>query len=130
MITYEKPMLRVNEELTEGIYMASGSCYTASGYITQSPQLGRGNYVIHLDARHDSLSSDKHTNDAQTVTVNFNQVVTHVNGGSLKSGNNTSTLVLGYSYHQNATNNIGLSDLIVESDAGLSVVSVTVSDGH
>lgn len=131
MKRYEKPTILVNEELAEGIFMASGDCYTASGYITQSPQTGRGTYCIQLNGKHNSSGSDRHTNDAQTVTVNFNQAVTYTSsGGTLKSGNGTTSLVLTYSYHQNSVDNVGLGSLYVESEAGLSLVSVVISDGH
>lgn len=127
---YEKPTIIVDTDFSEGVYMASGSCYVASGYITQRPETGRGNYCIQINGRHDSTGSDRHTNDAQTITVTFNQNVTHSSGGRLQSGNGTTTLVLAYTYHNNATDNIGLGDLYVESSAGLSVISVTISDGH
>lgn len=130
--SYEKPVILVNDDLAEGVYMASGSgsaCYSASGAIRQVPETGRNNYVIQLNGTHHA--TDGHSNDAQTVTVSFNQNVTYVSSqGSLSSGSGTSTLVLAYHYHQNANDNIGLGDLVVESGPGLSITGVTISDGH
>ena len=43
MREYMKPMLVTSDELAEGVYLASGAgCYTASAYIHQTPQDGRG----------------------------------------------------------------------------------------
>lgn len=129
---YEKPMVFVNDEFAEGVYMASGvgsACYTASGNITQRPETGRPTYVIQLNGRHDA--ADGHTNDAQTVTVSFNQAVTFVScSGRLVSGDGTATIVLAYNYHQNAHDNIGLGNLEVKSAASLSISGVTISDNH
>ncbi len=129
---YEKPMILTNDDLSEGIYMASGvgsACYTAWGRIEQTPSTGRGNYVLRLDGKH--AATDGHTNDAQTVTVSFNQPVTYVSSsGTLVSGSGTSTIVLNYTYHQNSNDNIGLGNMTVESDAGLALVGVIISDGH
>lgn len=129
---YEKPMILENEEFFEGVYMASGansSCYSSEGFIRQTPETGRDNYVIQLNGRHSA--TDGHTNEAQTVTVSFNIPVNYISsGGSLVSGSGTSTIVLAYNYHQNANDNIGLGDLIVTADTGLVLSGVTISDGH
>lgn len=128
---YEKPMIFENDDLSEGVYLASGAsgCYTAWGSIHQTPQIGRGTYVIQLDGKHNA--GDNHSNDEQTVTVSFNQTVTYSSSsGTLLSGSGTSTIVLKYNYHQNAYDNIGLGNLSVESEAGLQIVGVTISDGH
>lgn len=54
-IVYEKPMIFVNDDLSEGVYMASGAgCYTAWGNIHQTPEIGRGTYVIQLDGLHNA----------------------------------------------------------------------------
>ena len=44
MKEYMKPMLVTSDELAEGVYLASG-CYTASAYIHQTPQDGRGDFL-------------------------------------------------------------------------------------
>lgn len=41
--------------------------------------------------------------------------------GKLEGGDGTSTLTIGYEYHNNGNDNIGLGDLVVTSDAGLAV---------
>lgn len=137
---YEKPRVLKNDDLSEGVYMASGTdnssdtgsaCYTACGTKTQSPQTGRGTYVFQLDGKHNSTTTDSHTNNAQTVTVSFNQKVTYgSSSGTLVSGNGTSKLVISYAYWQNATDNIGLGNLSVESESGLLLTGITISDGH
>ena len=65
----------------------------------------------------------------QVLTISFNQNVTYVSGGAgLISGNGTPTLKVKLSYHQNPTDNIGFGDLVVTSDAGLSISSVSITD--
>lgn len=126
MKNYEKPVLLVNEELAEGVYAASGinTCYTVSYNIHQSPQDGgSGEYRIQFDGAH----SAEHHGSAQTLVISFNQSVNYVgSNGSLVSGNNTSSLEIDFAYHQNGGDNIGFGDLIVNSNAGLSVTGATV----
>ena len=53
MREYMKPMLVTSDELAEGVYLASGAgCYTASAYIHQAPETGRGDYRIQVNGQH------------------------------------------------------------------------------
>lgn len=122
---YTKPIIVANDDLSEGVYLDSG-CYTASARIHQTPQGGgEGTYRIQVDGRHEAT----HTKEAQTLYISFNQNVTYESGGSgLISGNGTPMLVIQFSYHQNPTDNIGFGDLVVTSDAGLAITSVSITD--
>lgn len=51
MKTYSKPVVTIDIGLAEGVYAASG-CYTASAYIHQKPETGRGDYRIQLNGQH------------------------------------------------------------------------------
>ncbi len=122
--SYEKPSVMQNGSFTEGVYMASG-CYTADAYIHQKPETGRETYVIQVNGRHDTT----HTVDKQTLTISFNQNVTHVRSqGNLVSGDGSNTLVIDYGYHNNPTDNIGLGDLEVSAGDGLEITSVSITD--
>ena len=53
MKNYEKPIVLMNDEVSEGVYAASGAsagddCYTAWAEILQTPETGRENYCIKL----------------------------------------------------------------------------------
>lgn len=113
MNNYKKPVVLLNEELSEGVYAASGSdCYTCSARITQKPATGMLNYVIQFDAKH--LATADHHSTAQTLVITFNKPVDYVSSqGKLASGDGTSTLEINYNYHNNAPDNIGLGDLKV-----------------
>ena len=126
MKQYVKPVVMVDNELAEGVYAASGAgCYTASAYIHQTPQTGRGDYRIQVNGKH----SADHTKEAQVLTISFNQNVTYVSGGSgLISGNGTTTLKIKLSYHQNPNDNIGFGDLVVTADTGLAITGVSITD--
>ena len=126
MKKYEKPVIKINEELSEGIYAASGTgCYTVNAYITQIPQIGRGDYRIQLNAIHNA----DHTNNSQTLTISFNQSVSYVSSnGELIYGNNTDTLMIEFSYWQNGLDNIGLGELVVVSDENLNIKNVRLTD--
>lgn len=126
MKKYSKPVVSVDNGLAEGVYAASGAgCYDASAYIHQTPQTGRGDYRIQVNGKHHA----DHTKEAQVLTISFNQNVTYVSGGKgLSSGNGTPTLTIKLSYHQNPTDNIGFGDLVVTSDAGLSITGVSITD--
>ena len=124
MSNYKKPVISIDNGLAEGVYAASG-CYSTTAYIHQTPRTGRGDYRIQVNAKH---SSD-HTKESQILTISFNQNVTYVSGGaSLVSGNGTTTLIINLGYHQNPNDNIGFGDLVVTSDAGLSITSASISD--
>lgn len=122
MKKYTKPTISLDTGLAEGIYAASG-CYTASAKIIQTIEHEK-KYVIQVNAHHNA----DHSSSSQILVISFNQNVTHLNGGTLISGNGTSTLTIQYNYYQNPNDNIGLSDLTVQSDSGLEIVSVSISD--
>ena len=126
MKQYFKPVVSVDTGMAEGVYAASGAgCYSASAYIHQTPETGRGDYRIQVNGKHKA----DHTKESQVLTISFNQNVTYVSGGAgLISGNGTSTLTVRLSYHQNTTDNIGFGDLIVTSDAGLAITGVSITD--
>lgn len=127
MKTYSKPIVTVDNGLAEGVYAASGAdeCYSATAYIHQTPQTGRGNYLIQVNGKHNA----DHTKEAQVLTISFNQNVTYVWGGAgIISGNGTTTLQVKLSYHQNPTDNIGFGDLTVTSDTGLAITGVSITD--
>lgn len=129
--SYEKPSVMQNGSFTEGVYMASGSsCYTVDAYIHQTPETGREDYRIQVNAKHNA--EDGHTNEKQTLTIKFNLPVNHVSGGTCISGDGTDTLVIDYGYHNNASDNIGLGDLVVTANDGLAIIesSLTMTDGH
>ena len=79
MKEYMKPVLLTSDELAEGVYLASGDgsgCYTTTAYIHQTPQTGRGDYRIQVNAVHNA----DHTKEAQQLNISFNQPVTYVSG--------------------------------------------------
>lgn len=130
MTKYEKPIALVNNSLAEGVYMASGvngsACYSASAYIHQSPSNGDRMYRIQVNGRHDT----DHTSDKQELVISFNQPVEYVSSaGALLSGNNTTTLHIGYTYWNNPTDNIGLGDVCVTSDDGLAITGCVLLCG-
>lgn len=134
---YEKPVMTLENEQAEGVYMASGDattggedssgCYTATAYIHQVPETGRETYVIQVNGKHDAT----HTVDAQVLHLHFNMPVTYVSSnGDLKSGDGTSTLNISYHYHNNPTDNIGLGDVEVKAGQGLSITGVSITDEY
>lgn len=93
---YTKPIVTIDSGMAEGVYAASG-CYTASAYIHQTPENGRGDYRIQVNGKHNA----DHTKEAQVLTISFNQNVTYVSGGAgLISGNETTTLKVKLAYHR------------------------------
>lgn len=130
MTNYEKPIVLANEEIAEGVYAASGAgggdCYTVSAYIHQAPEIGRGDFRIQVDGVH--AAGDGHHSGVQVLTLYFNQAVTYKgSNGGLSGGDGTSSISISYAYHNNAYDNIGLGDVIVEADAGLSVTGAVLS---
>lgn len=112
---YAKPIVLANEELAEGVYAASGEgCYTVTGKVVQGPATGMENYVVQVDALHDTTT---HHSTAQTLTITFNKEVNFIScyaeGAKYVSGNGSKTLVIDLTYHKNAHENIGFGDLKV-----------------
>lgn len=126
MVKYSKPMVIVDQGLAEGVYADSGAgCYEASAYIHQRPETGRGDFRIQVNGKHNA----DHTREEQVLTISFNQNVTYVSGGAgVIDGNGTPTLRVKLGYHQNPSDNIGLGDLVVTSDAGLAITGVSITD--
>ena len=120
-----KPTIITINDLSEGVYLASGGCYSATAKIHQKPQIGRGDYRIQVNGIHKA----DHTKETQWLHITFNQpIVYKSSNGSYVSGNGTTALVIQYNYHQNPNDNIGLGDLCVEADSGLTITSVKITD--
>lgn len=134
MKNYVKPMVLANEELAEGVYAASGAmtgddCYSVTYNIHQRPQEGRGDYRIQFNATHGA--NDGHHSAEQNLIVAFNMPVEYAgSGGTYVSGSGTNTIVVRFNYHSNATEGIGLGDLIVKADAGLAITSAQLTCSH
>ena len=123
MKKYSKPTILVNDEYSEGVYAASG-CYTVTASIRQDNQIGRTDYRIQLDGKHDS----DHKRDAQTLTVSFNMPVKYESSSGSPQVREGTTIVVKYNYHQNPTDNIGLGDLVVSAEQGLQITSISLTD--
>lgn len=132
MNSYESPVAIVNEDLSEGVYMASGAssssdCWTVTAHIHQRPETGRGDYRLQVDATH--LNPDFHRSSA-VITFVFNNVVTVTNpgGGASVMGDITgSTIELAFDVGtSNPNEHRGWGDFTVVSDAGLELVSVSI----
>lgn len=126
MSKYERPVVEIDAGMAEGVYAASGAgCYTVNARIHQTPEVGREDYRIQVDAVHNA----DHTNNAQTLTLSFNQDVTYVSSqGTLASGQTGRVLVINYTYHNNEHENIGLGDVVVTSEAGLAITGASMTD--
>lgn len=127
MSNYSKPVISIDNGMAEGVYAASG-CYTTTAQIHQTPQTGRGDYRIQIDAHHDA----SHTNTQQLLTITFNQPVEYKscngNGASIVGATSGTTLTISFTYTQNMTDNIGFGDLVVTSDQGLAITGVSMTD--
>lgn len=124
MKQYQKPMMIASEETMEGVYAASG-CYAPHAYIHQRPETGRGDYRIQVDAVHNA----NHTCDKQYLTLVFNKEVRYVSSNGTLSGSGVGVSIrIKYGYWQNQNDNVGLGDVVVEADDGLSIMSVVLSD--
>lgn len=118
------------DDLAEGVYMASGDvsgdCFTVTAYIHQSPEVGRGDYRIQVNARHDG---DHNSNRHQQLILFFNQPVEYVSSNGMLSADSKPTMLkIDISYWQNHTDSIGMGDVIVRSDAGLAVTDAQMLD--
>ena len=70
----------------------------------------------------------KYSKPVVSVDNGLAEGVYAASGAGLISGNGTPTLKVKLSYHQNPTDSIGFGDLVVTSDAGLSITGVSITD--
>ena len=120
MKNYVKPMVIKSEDVAESVYMASGSeCYTVNVRFTQFPELGNEVYIMQIDAAHDA----SHHSTGQVLTLTFNQPVEFVG----ISGTAANVIKIGYTYHSNNTESIGLGSVTVKSDSGLALPVCSLS---
>lgn len=128
MKDYVKPMVINSEEVAESVYMASGSdCYSVTARFTQFPQLGNEVYIMQIDATHDA----SHHSTGQVLTLTFNQAVEFIGctgaGAHQISGTAANVIKIGYTYHNNNSEAIGLGSLTVKSGSGLAVPTCSLS---
>jgi hypothetical protein len=123
IMSYAKPVVLAADDLAEGVYMGSG-CYTANAQITQTPETGRENYCIQVNGAHHG----DHTTNHQTLYLVFNQQVQYVSSQGSPVISSGTTIAISYGYHNNPTDNVGLGDVYVTSDPGLSVVKAYIID--
>lgn len=122
-MNYQKPVAIMNDDISEGIYAASG-CYTVMTRIHQKPETGRGDYRIQVDASH----SANHTCSKQVLTLMFNKPVVYVSSCGKATQQNGRIIQIEYNYWNNEIDNIGFGDVVVTADEGLLVVNSSLSD--
>lgn len=127
---YKRPLILLNDDLAEGVYAdgsgADSDCYTTTARIHQTPQPGREDYRIQVDAKHDA---DHNSANHQQLVLSFNQAVVYSSSnGTYISGNNTTSLTIDYYYWNNHKDNIGLGDVVVTSGEGLAVTGAVLHD--
>ncbi|MCQ2539981.1 MAG: hypothetical protein MJ114_05975 [Acetatifactor sp.] len=72
MKNYMKPMVVANDELAEGVYLASGDCWTVS---CRKDQNDAGGYcTFRIQCNHNT--NQQHISKATTVTLVFDQPIT------------------------------------------------------
>ncbi len=128
MSKYVKPVISLDEGMAEGVYAASGAgCYTVKAYIHQTPEVGREDYRIQVDGKHNA----DHTTNSQTLTLTFNQEVTYVSSNGELVGSGTGfSISIQYSYWNNQTDNIGLGDVVVTAGSGLAITNAVLTDNN
>ncbi len=123
MKRYIKPIILVNEDVSEGVYAASGSnCFTSTATIVQAPSLGMDSYCVQLNASHDA----SHHSNVQRFSISFDQPVTYISSNASRVfGSGTTSLVLEYEYHTNNVENVGLGNVYVKAGNSLAILSTS-----
>lgn len=133
MNNYVSPVIFDNDELAEGVYATnSGSstgdgCYLVNAIEHQKPEDGRGDFRFQVNAVHNA----DHNSNGQVLVVNFNLPVEYKSSnGTLVGGDGTTQLRIAYSYWNNYSDNIGLGDVVVVANAGISITSIGMECTH
>ncbi len=72
MSNYEKPVILVNEELAEGVYAASGNCWSASAKSVQD--WNGSHHVFEISLTHSTAV--EHISKGATIELSFNSAIT------------------------------------------------------
>ena len=129
MKNYVSPVIFDNEELAEGVY-ATGSgagigCYNIKITEHQKPETGRGDFRFQVDAHH----SADHNGNRQIMVITFNQndVEYQSSSGSVLAGYTSGKVIkIEYAYTQNPTDNIGLGNIVVTANVGVSIEKIDI----
>ncbi len=93
MKNYEKPMVMVNESVAEGVYAASGDCWTT--YSSSDPQpYVDGYHIFQIICKHDNQVG--HDVKSFTAVITFNDAITAVenmNVGTASYSGNTVSII-------------------------------------
>lgn len=127
MSEYLKPVVLENEELSEGVYAASGDCWTVDVTLAQPDAGGYANFRV--NAVHSTTA--QHISTDTTIVIVFNQPVTNATfeGFDVSISGNTVTLTRtshGNSYASSDQFNTLLS-VWADDYKTLSVVSADIS---
>lgn len=71
MKNYEKPIVMINEDMAEGVYAASGDCWTISVVRDQADAGGYSTYRIYAD----HSTALQHISQATKITVYFSTAI-------------------------------------------------------
>ena len=97
MKKYEKPVVLINEEWAEGVYAASGECWTVSVTMSQPDAGGYARFRVKA-----SDPNAGHISDKTVITINFNKAVTSAKFEGFSVSCNGSVVTLTRESHGNA----------------------------
>ncbi len=126
MKNYEKPTILKDENLSEGVYMASGGsgCLTTTCSLEQ--HLNGNQYRFRVRIQHHA----NHTNNYQTTTIVFSVPVTCISAQEYAvSGSGSSTLTITRNRFMNGNDNADY-DVYVTAASQPAVLRVSSTDGH
>ncbi len=127
MKNYERPMVLANEELTEGVYAASGDgTNDGTAAITESPSNQNDGYCISLCGHYSWYKSCCPT---KCAIITFNQLVNYLNSqGSIIGSPCGTTLRIRYNNCDGSWGNCDLGNLFVNSAKGLAITNFYTED--
>lgn len=130
MKNYERPIVMINEDLAEGVYAASGDCWTVS-HESKQDHNGQG-HVWEITIVH--ALNLQHISDASTVVLTFNYPIVSASAQeySCTVSGNTVTIYrerLGdaYTSGDTATYKVIASAADVDTTKALAITNATIS---
>ncbi len=133
---YKKPILMATEDMSEGIYAASGAntitkvvdCWTVTATLKQINQVGRMDRRIQIVCAHASVQGHQ---PPLVVTVTFNNPVENPQcGGATPTLTAPNVVTLTRNQPVNPNESVGLGDLVVWADDSLLLVDIDIHDTH
>ena len=132
MKQYMKPTVVIHDDLSEGVYAASGAssdCWTINVVSVQN--WNGSDHIFEVRCSHKAGSSDNHNASALTVTISFNHALTNASSETGNCSFSGNTVTATRNSHVNPNENVSFKVFVRANDEattkGLAVTGSSIT---